>query len=73
MLGDVVDKVNITKKMNDTNYQQSRIVIKYRYIGVMTGVYKPRSMETLERESGFNMTKYCVVKQYFGFARSLTG
>jgi site-specific DNA recombinase len=48
MLDEVVDKIYITKKVNETNYQQDRIVVKYIHIGVMREIYKPRSMGTLQ-------------------------
>jgi hypothetical protein len=48
LLDEIVDKIYITRKMNDTNYQQDRITVKYKYIGVLTGIYKPRSMGELK-------------------------
>lgn len=47
VLDDVVDKIYITKKMNETNYQQDRVLVKYKYIGVLSGIYKPRAMGEL--------------------------
>ena len=51
VLDEIVDRIYITQKMNDTNYQQNRIIVKYKHVGVITGVYKPRAMKTLESVS----------------------
>ena len=46
---ELIDKVYISRKINDTRFQQDRITVKYKYIGVLTGIYKVRSMGMLKR------------------------
>ena len=48
VLDEVIEKIYITKKMNETIYQQDRVLVKYKHIGIMTGIYKPRAMNTLD-------------------------
>lgn len=40
-LEELVEKIYITKKMTDSSFQQDRIVVKYKHIGVLAGIYKP--------------------------------
>jgi hypothetical protein len=39
MLDELVEKIYITRKMNDTSYQQDRVLVKYKYVGVLSGIY----------------------------------
>jgi len=48
VLDEVVEKIYVTSKMNNTNYQQNRIIVKYKHVGIMTGIYKPREKSTLD-------------------------
>lgn len=42
ILEEIVDKIYITKKMNAKKPQQNRIAIKYKHVGVLTGLYKTK-------------------------------
>ena len=48
LLEEVVDKIYVTRKMNDTIYQQDRILVKYKYIGILSGIYNRKVTGTLK-------------------------
>ena len=48
VLDKIVEKIYFTRKMNNTNYQQDRIIVKYKHVGILTGIYKPKAMNALD-------------------------
>jgi hypothetical protein len=45
VVDELVDRIYITKKMNHTNNQQDRILVKYKHAGILTGIYRERAID----------------------------
>ena len=45
VVDDLIDRIYITKKMNLTNNQQDRILVKYKHVGMMSGIYRSRAID----------------------------